>query len=118
MAATSVVNTCLKFNEAKTMPATVAVNAANGALVDYSNKEDARILLIIENGAGAEKTAAIKAGDSIQGISDLEVTLAAGEKKILTVESGKYMNVSGPNRGHIVITGTDTSIKVAAIELP
>ncbi len=118
MAATSVVNTSLKFNKAETMPAAVAINATDGALVDYSNKEDARILLILENATAAENTVTIKAGDSIQGISDLTVTLASSETKVITVESGKYMNVSGQNRGCILITGNNANIKVAAIELP
>lgn len=81
MAATTVVNTSLKFNEAQTLPAAVAVDATDGALVDYSNKEDARILLILENGTTSENTVTVKAGDSIQGISDLTVTLASSEKK-------------------------------------
>ena len=118
MAATYVTNTSLKFNEAETMPAAVAVNATDGAKVDFSAKEDGRILVILENGASVENTAVIKAGDSIQGVSDLAVTLAAGEKKVITVESGKFMNVSGENRGCIVIIGTDANVKVAAIELP
>ena len=36
MAATAVTNTSLKFNEAKTMPAAVAVSATDGAAVDLS----------------------------------------------------------------------------------
>ncbi len=118
MAATTVVNTSLKFNEAQTLPAAVAVDATDGALVDYSNKEDARILLILENGTTSENTVTVKAGDSIQGISDLTVTLASSEKKVITVESGKYMHVSGQNRGCILITAGNANVKVAAIELP
>ena len=55
MAATAVTNTSLKFNEAKTMPAAVAVSATDGAAVDFSAKEDGRILIILENAAAAEK---------------------------------------------------------------
>lgn len=118
MAATSVTNTSLKFNTAGDMPTAVAVNAADGAVIDFSNCEDGRILIILENASTAEKTATIKAGDSIQGVSDLAVKIAASGKKIITVESGRFMNVSGANRGCVVITGTDANVKVAAIELP
>ena len=47
MAATAVTNTSLKFNEAKTMPTAVAVDATDGAAVDFSSREDGRILIIL-----------------------------------------------------------------------
>lgn len=118
MAATAVTNTSLKFNEAKTMPAAVAVNATDGAAVDFSAKEDGRILIILENAAAAEKAVTVLAGDSIQGVHDLAITLSANETKVITVESGRYMHVSGDNRGCVIIKGADVNVKVAAIELP
>lgn len=82
MAATTVTNTSLKFNEAKTMPTAVAVNATDGAAVDFSSREDGRILIILENAAAAEKAVTVLAGDSIQGVRDLAIALAASEKRL------------------------------------
>lgn len=119
MAAKTITSTFLDFNRAEAMPATVAVDAADGAVVDFSAASDARILLVLENAdASGAKTATIKAGNSIQGVSDLEVSIAASGKMALVVESGAYMNVTGDNKGKVVILGTDTNIKVAAIVLP
>ena len=118
MAATAVTNTSLKFNEAKTLPTAVAVDATDGAAVDFSSREDGRILIILENAAAAEKAVTVLAGDSIQGVRDLAITLSANEKKVITVESGRYMHVSGDNRGCVIIKGADANVKVAAIELP
>ena len=38
----------------------------------------------------AEKTATIKKGNGIAGVSDLAVTLAASEKKCIVIESSKF----------------------------
>lgn len=118
MAIVNISNTKLAFNEAKAIPATVAVDATDGAKIDFSGKEDARILVILENAAGAAKTATVKAGDSIQGVSDLSVSLSAGAKTAIVLESGYYVFTSGSNKGCIVVNGTDANVKVAAIELP
>lgn len=118
MAITSITNTGLKFNAAKAMPVTAAVDATNGAKINFSAKEDSRILIIIENAAAAAKSATVKAGNSIQGIKDLSISLLANEKKLVCIESGKYMNVSGTNSGYVIVKGEDANIKIAAVELP
>lgn len=117
MATTNITNTSLKFNTAAAMPATSALDASGGCRISFKNREDARILIILENSATASKEATVKAGNSIQGVKDLTVSLDAGQKKVITLESGKYMNVSGTNAGYVVITGT-ADIKAAAVELP
>ena len=116
MSATAIVNTKLKINQGATMPATVAVDATEGALVDYTGKEDGRILLILENSGSSAATATVTAGNGLQGTEDLEVAVAAGGKSVVTVESGKFVNVYGGDKGKLTITGT--GIKVAAVELP
>lgn len=119
MAIASVTNTKLKTNTIAAMPTATAVDATAGAAVDYSNKSDGRILLILENAhATAAKTATIKSGNGLQGTEDLAVEIAAGAQKVVVIETGKFVNVSGTNKGKVVITGTSADIKVSAIELP
>lgn len=118
MAVVNIENLKLKSNVAGVVPATVAVDAENGALVDYSNKSDGRILVVIENVGGGANTATIKSGNGLQGTEDLEISLEASEKKCIVVESGKFVNVYGDNAGKLVIMGADANIKVSAIELP
>ena len=119
MAITSITNKKLKLNTVEAMPTAAAVDATDGASVDYSNKSDGRILLILENAHGsASKTATIKKGNGLQGVADLEIEIASGAKKCIVVESGKFVNVSGTNAGKVIITGSSADIKVSAIELP
>lgn len=118
MSMVTITNKSLKFNEAGAVPNTVAVDTVDGARIDYSNKEDARILVIIENAATAVKTATVKAGTGIQGVSDLNVEVPASGRVALCLESGAYLQTTGNNKGYIIITGADANIKVAAVELP
>lgn len=121
MSATAVTKTELTLNAAAAMPAASAVDATDGALVTY-DKADQKILLVLENAnTTATATAVVNKGNGLQGVSDLEVTLAASAKKCVVVESGRFINVSGDNKGKIRIddkaTG-GTDIKVAAVVLP
>jgi 23S rRNA (cytosine1962-C5)-methyltransferase len=49
MAATAITNTVLKFNESGAVPATAAVAANEGALITC-DKQDQKMLIIVENG--------------------------------------------------------------------
>ena len=118
MAQVAITNTKLKFNEASALPAATAMTSAtDGCTVDYTGKEDGKILLILESTAEATVKAKILAGNGLQGTEDLEITLASGDKKCIVVESGKFVNVYGDNKGKLIVNG-GTAIKVAAVELP
>lgn len=118
MAKTSITNTKMSFNTAVAVPATVAVGSEGSeyiAEVNYKRKEDSRILVILENSdSSAAKTVTVKKGTGLQGVADLTIEVAASAKMAVVLESGKFIN----NDGNIVIAGTDTKVKVAAIELP
>ncbi len=116
MSATAITNAKLKLNEGTAMPTAVAADATDGALVDYTGREDGRILLLLENSGTSAATATIKAGNALQGTEDLAVSIAGSGTSVVTVESGKFVNVYGPNKGKLQVTGT--GVKVAAIELP
>ena len=119
MAMAEVKNTELVRNEAKEIKTDVAVDASAGASIDYTNKSDGRILLMITNGnASAEKKATILKGNALQGTEDLEITIPAGKTYGIVVESGTFGNVYGENKGKVIIKGESTDIKVQAVELP
>lgn len=119
MAMTEVKNTELVRNEAKEIETAVAVDASAGASVDYTNKSDGRILLMITNGnASAEKKATIIKGNALQGTEDFEISIPAGKTYGIVVESGKFGNVYGENKGKVIVKGESTDIKVQAVELP
>lgn len=114
----SVTNTVLTRNEAKVLEDAVAIKMA-GVTVDYENKSCGKILLIISNGGSAAKKATIVKGNSLQGTEDLEISVTNGKSVGLVIESGKFENVSGDNKGKVVIKGEDdTSLTVQVVELP
>ena len=119
MAMTEVKNTELIRNEAKEIETAVAVDVSDGVSVDYTNKSDGRILLMITNGneSNAKKATIVK-GNALQGVEDLEISIPAGKTYGIVVESGKFGNVYGDNKGKIIVTGESTDIKVQAVELP
>lgn len=118
MSKASITNTKMSFNTAVAIPATVAVGSEGSeyiAEVSYKRKDDSRILVILENSdTSAAKNVTVKKGTGLQGVSDLTIEVAASAKMAIVLESGRFVN----NDGNVVIAGTDTKVKVAAIELP
>lgn len=116
-AATVITNTALKLNTFADMPATAAVDATNGSLVTAA--ADQKMLLIVENvSVGTARVATVVKGNGIQGMADLAVSVAAASTKVLVIESMKYVNTSGTNKGKILIKGATADIKVACVVLP
>ena len=108
---------------ASTAAPTFATCATNeGAYITF-DKDDQKILVKIKNQiTNATHTAVIVAGNGLQGVADLEFTIAQSSEVVTVIESGKFVNVSGDNKGKVIVkdestTNTD-AIAVAAIALP
>lgn len=127
MTATAITKVEVTRNAATNVPAAATVAKTDGALVTF-DKDDQKILLLLKNNiTNVTHTAVIKAGNGLQGVSDLEITLTgtnttAGNEKAIVIESGKYVNMSGTNKGKVNIVSKDTTdgnqIEVRAIVLP
>lgn len=122
MAATAITPTVLTdFNKAENLPATAAVAANEGALIAF-NKADQKGLIILENSnTQATATAKIVKGNGLQGTTDLSITIPASGKKIISIESMKFKNMTGDNKGKVLVVDTNTTattLKVAAVYLP
>lgn len=122
MSATAITKTVVTRNAATAVPSAATVAKTDGALVTF-DKDDQKILLLLKNNiTNVTHTAVIKAGNGLQGVSDLEVTLAGEAEACVVVESGRFVNVSGDNKGKVNIvskdTTTGTQIEVRAIVLP
>ena len=108
---------------ASTAAPTFATCATNeGAYITF-DKDDQKILLEIKNQiTNATHTAVIVAGNGLQGTADVEFTLAASTEVVTVLESGKFVNVSGDNKGKVIVKDKSTTntnaIAVAAIALP
>lgn len=95
------------------------IDATDGAEFSF-NQRDERILIGIKNKhVETAKTATIKAGNSVQSaFGDLSLSVGAGDIYWAQIDSGRFKNVSGTNKGKVKITGTDANIQVCVIRLP
>lgn len=113
-----VTNSVILRNEATVLEDAVALKTT-GLTIDYSNKSCGKILILISNSGTATKKATFVKGDSLQGTEDMVISVTNGTTIGIVIESGKFENVSGENKGKVVIKGEDaTSLKVQVVELP
>lgn len=96
-----------------------AIDATLGACFEMPKGGD-KYVIGIKNGVATEvnKTITIKAGNGLQGTNDITLTLAKDEIAWVALDSGKFKNVYGENKGKVILTGTDANLLVKVIELP
>ena len=87
--------------------------AANTAkALEWSEKDEHAILVV---NASAQTDLTVKAGNGIQGVTDLTLTVPKGVS-LVKLESGRFKNVSGANKGKIIVVSTGTpSVGVVAL---
>lgn len=122
MAVTAITPEVLSGNtfDVDALAMTAATTAADGFIVDYT-EQDAKILLVFlnTNASSTARTATIKKGDGIQGVADLDSgDIAAGKYALVVIESGRFKNVSGANKGKVLIVPSHAELKMAAVVLP
>ena len=99
-----------------------AVNSTSkGALVPLD--KDEKTLIIVKNTAdsGSDITVTVKAGNGIQGVSGYDIAydaLGFGESVMYVLESGRYKNIAGDNKGSVLIIASAATCAVSAIVLP
>ena len=96
---------------------TAAVDAADGAEFVMDERDD-KYLILVQNSATSAKDVTIKAGNGIQGVNDLTHSVAASSFTFVQVDSGRFKNVSGTDKGKVIIKGASADIKVAVFRLP
>ncbi len=80
------------------------------------NEGDEKLILVVQNSGSSATDITVKAGNGIQGVSDKKFAVPAGVS-LLKLESGRFKNVSGTNKGKIVVVSTGTpSVGVVALE--
>ena len=94
-----------------------AVDAADGAEVKLDG-HDERTLIMVQNTSTSEGTVTLKAGNGIQGVADEAHVIPASSTVFIVPESGRFKNVSGDDKGKLIITGSAATIKVAVVKLP
>lgn len=123
MATTAITPEALSRNtfDLDALAMTAATTAADGFLIDVSAYPDHNILLVFNNtnASTTARTATIKKGNALQGVSDLTSgDIAAAKFGAINVESGRFKLVSGTNKGKILVIPSHAELKMAAIVLP
>ena len=74
---------------------------------------------VYNNNQSNAKTVTIKAGNGLQSeFGDLTFSITAKKIAWVVLSSGRFKNVTGENKGNIVIKGESTDIQLKVIRLP
>lgn len=93
-------------------PELVALVASTDTAIEHNDRDDKTILVI---NASAACKLTVKAGNHIQGVADMTLDVPKGVS-LLKLDSGRFRNVSGENKGKIVLNSTGTpSVGVAVM---
>lgn len=122
MTAAAVTSAVIGRNAATAMGAFVQCPTNDVCLVDAA-KDDQKLCIHIKNSiTNATHTAVISKGDGLQGVKDLEIAIAQSSEVVTVVESGAFKQMSGDNKGKILIKDKSTTntnaLQVAAVVLP
>lgn len=110
------------FNTFTTEAAATAFKAIDGSDGAYfvMAKGGDKYVIGIKNAVAdtGNKTITIKAGNGLQGTNDISLELEKGKIAWVVLDSGKFKNVYGVNKGKVILTGTSNDLQVKVIELP
>lgn len=88
------------------------LTASTAKAIDWSEKDEHTVLVI---NADTQTNLTVKAGNGIQGVTDLVLTVPNGVS-LVKLESGRFKNVSGANKGKVIVVSTGTpSVGVVAL---
>lgn len=99
------------------IPSWVSGNTSTGNAVDFMGEDEKTALLI--NNTGSAGTITIKAGEhrgAIQGSEDIVIDAPAG-LSFVTIDSGEFKQMTGVNKGKIIVVSSASTISIACIEL-
>lgn len=107
------------FTEETETTAFKAIDGTDGAYFVMAKGGD-KYVIGIKNASSSsgDKTITIKAGNGLQGTNDISLALAKDAIAWVVLDSGKFKNVYGVNKGKVILTGISTDLKVKVIELP
>ena len=90
---------------------TVAAN--DKILIDFDCK-DQQTTFLVKCGTTAGNLT-IKAGDSLQGVNDEVIALTAGKFHVFSIDSGRFKNISGTDKGKVVLNA-GVALDIAVVE--
>lgn len=82
------------------------------------NERDDKYLILVHNTGSTAANVIVKAGNGIQGVADLTHSVASKTYAAVSLDSGCYKNVSGDDKGKVIIESSVTDVSVAVFKLP
>ena len=89
--------------------------SANTATPIAWDEDDNKSILVVNNTGSSAATLTVLAGNGLQGVADLAVSIPAGIN-LLKLESGRFKNISGDNKGKIVLKAS-AAVAVGVVAL-
>lgn len=97
----------------------VAVDSDKIAYYEASGRDEQFVVGVYNSNQSNAKTVTIKAGNGLQSeFGDLTFSVSAQKIAWVVLSSGRFKNVTGENKGKIVIEGASTDIQLKVIRLP
>lgn len=69
-------------------------------------ESDEKMILVLQNTATSAATLTVKSGNGIQGVVNKALTVPASSVCVVKLDSGRFKNVRGENKGKIVINAS------------
>lgn len=92
-----------------------ALSAGVDTEVPFDQRDDQTILVLSNNGSSPVDVT-IKAGNGLQGVNDLVVSVAAGANAI-KLESGRFKFVSGEHKGKILVNAESSGVQYGIVAM-
>ena len=96
-------------------PALTALTANTERAIEWS-ESDEKMVLVVQNTESDDATLTVKAGNGIQGVVDLTLTVPKQAVSLVKLDSGRFKNVSGENKGKIVVVSA-TALSCGALAM-
>lgn len=83
-------------------PTLETLTANTEAAIEFDGADE-RIVMVVQNTTSSATTLTVKAGNGLQGVVDITLAVPASSVNLLKLDSGRFKNVSGTNKGKIVV---------------
>lgn len=97
-------------------PVTLVAITKNTATPCPMDQKDDQTVFVIKNGGSSAVNVTVKAGNGLQGVNDETYSVPVGIS-LIKLESGRFKNVSGVNKGMVVVVAAGDNISVGAVAL-
>ena len=81
-------------------------------------ESDEKMILVLQNTATSAATLTVKSGNGIQGVVNKALTVPASSVCVVKLDSGRFKNVSGPDKGKVILAASAAGVGAMALKLP